>query len=91
MNRAGRVVHIQFVMTARIIYTAMVLESPSWPYKAMAKLQRSFLWRGSKEAKGGHCLLAWPKVTRPKELGGMGIHDMQILGWALRARWPWLQ
>jgi hypothetical protein len=91
MNRAGHAVHIQFVMTARIIYTAMVLEFPSWAYKAMAKLQRSFLWRGSKEAKGGHCLLAWPKITRPKELGGLGIHDTQILGWALRARWPWLQ
>jgi hypothetical protein len=36
--RAGRAIHIQFVMIARIIYTAMVLEFPSWAYKAMAKL-----------------------------------------------------
>jgi hypothetical protein len=48
-------------------------------HKAMTKLPRR------------HCLLAWPKVTRPKELGGLGIHDMQNLGWALRARCPWLQ
>jgi hypothetical protein len=76
MNRAGRAVHIQFVMATRITYMAMVLEFPSWAYKAMAKLQRGFLWRGSKETKGRHYLLAWPKVTRPKELRGLGIHDM---------------
>jgi hypothetical protein len=50
-----------------------------------------FLWRGRKELRGGHCLLAWPKVTRPKELGGLGISELKNLCWALRARWPWLQ
>jgi hypothetical protein len=40
---------------------------------------------------GGHCLLTWPKVTRPKDLGGLGISDLRIMSWALRARWPWLQ
>jgi hypothetical protein len=33
----------------------------------------------------------WPKVTQPKVLGGLGIHDLQSLSWALRARWTWLQ
>ncbi|GJN03259.1 hypothetical protein PR202_ga20684 [Eleusine coracana subsp. coracana] len=37
------------------------------------------MWRGRKEAKGGHCLIVWPKVTRPKELGGLGISDLQRL------------
>jgi hypothetical protein len=27
------------------------------------KIRRGFLWRGRRDAKGGHCLLAWPKVT----------------------------
>jgi hypothetical protein len=41
--------------------------------------------------KGGHCLLAWPKVTRPPSLGGLAISHLQKMGWALRLRWPWLQ
>jgi hypothetical protein len=30
-------------------------------------------------------------VTRPKEMGGLGIVDLKTLGWALRVRWLWLQ
>ena len=40
---------------------------------------------------GGHCLIAWSKVCRPHELGGLGISDLKSLGWALRVRWLWLQ
>jgi len=40
---------------------------------------------------GGHCLLAWPKVTRSLNLGGLGISNLQNLGWALKLRWLWLQ
>lgn len=57
----------------------------------MEKWQKGFLWRGWKEAKGGHCLLTWPKVARAKELGGSGMHNIKCLGWALRGRWLWLQ
>jgi hypothetical protein len=36
-------------------------------------------------------LLAWAKVARPKELGGLGLFDIRKLSWVLRVRWPWLQ
>jgi hypothetical protein len=36
-------------------------------------------------------MLAWPKVTRPPELGGLGISHLQQMGWSLLLRWPWLQ
>jgi hypothetical protein len=49
----------------------------------------NFLWRGHKDAKSGHCLLAWPKVCRPVELGGLGISNLQNLNWALWMRWIW--
>jgi hypothetical protein len=35
--------------------------------------------------------VAWGKVTRPKDLGGLGITNLRLLSMALRARWPWLQ
>jgi hypothetical protein len=91
MNRTGRTVHVQSVMTARIIYTAMAIEFLAWAFKAIEKLQKGFLWKGRKAVNGGHCLLAWPKVARPKDLGGLGIQDVGRLSLALKARWPWLQ
>ena len=69
----------------------MALDLPQWAFKAIDKIRRGYLWRGRKDAKGGHCLIAWRKVTRPKELGGLGISDLQSLNWALRVRWLWLQ
>jgi hypothetical protein len=45
------------------------------------------MWRGRKAAKGGHCLVSWLVVTRPKELGGLEIADLKTLGWVLRVRW----
>jgi hypothetical protein len=47
----------------------------------------SFMWQGHKEIKGRHCLISWPRVTRPKELGGLGISDLKKPGRAQRVRW----
>jgi hypothetical protein len=90
MNKASRAVHVLFVMTAKIIYTAIVLDLPMSAIKVIKKILKGFLWKGRKEVNGGHCLLAWPKVTRPKELGGLGLFDIRRLSLALWAKWPWL-
>ena len=70
LTKAGRKNLVQFVLTSMLIYLAMAMDLPSWALRAIDKIRRGFLWKGRKEARGGHCLLAWPKVTRPVELGG---------------------
>jgi hypothetical protein len=91
MTRDGRAVHVQFVITATVIYQAMAFDLPPWFIKAVDKIHHSYLWKGRLDAKGGHYLVAWPKVMRTKELGGRGIADLQVLNWALRVRWLWLK
>jgi hypothetical protein len=91
LTRAGRKVHVQFVLTSMLIYLAMALDLPQWAYKAFDKIRRNYYWRGHKEAKGGHCLVAWNTVCQPIELGGLGISNLRNLSWALRLRWLWLQ
>jgi hypothetical protein len=79
MARAGRDGHVQFVIMTTIIYQAMAFDLPLWFIKAVDKIRHGYLWKGMMDAKGGHCLVAWPKVTRPKELGDLCIADLQIL------------
>jgi hypothetical protein len=90
LTKPGRRILVQFVMTGMLIYLAMAIDLPAWGLKAVGKLQRGFLWRGRKEAKGGHCLVARGKICRPRELSGLEISSLKELGWALRMRWLWL-
>jgi hypothetical protein len=75
MARAGHAVQVQFVPVATVIYHDMALDLPPWALKAINKIYRNYLWRGRKEALGGHCLIPWATVTHPKELGSLGIPD----------------
>jgi hypothetical protein len=34
-------------------------------------------------------MVAWPVVCLPKDLGGLGLPDLRILGFALRLHWEW--
>lgn len=36
-------------------------------------------------------VLAWVKVHRPKELGGLGIHNLELLICGLRMKYLWIQ
>lgn len=65
--------------------------SKKWTLKKLDKIRRSFLWKGSENANGVHCLVQWTKVQRPKQLGGLGVLDLELFGKALRLRWLWYQ
>jgi hypothetical protein len=90
MTKAGRRVQVQFVMTGMLIYLAMAVDLPPGALKAIDKIRKGFLWRGRKDVRGGHYLVAWERVCRPLELGGLGIFSLKELGWALRMRWLWM-
>jgi len=91
MSLAGRAVLVRFVLTAIPIYLLIAMKVPKWFIRAVDNIRRSFLWKGSKEVNGGSCLVAWEKVMRPIDLGGLGIHNLEIMGWALQMCWLWIE
>ena len=91
MNRAGRLVMVRVVLTVVPIYLSIAMDLPKWFLKAIDKKRRGFLWKGQEQANGGNCLVAWERVQRPLEYGGLGIHNLELLGCALRIRWLWAE
>ena len=63
LTEAGRCIMVQFVLTSMMIYLPLALDLPPRDLKAIDKIRRGFLWKGRKEVRGGHCLVAWPMVA----------------------------
>ena len=90
LNRGGRLELVKTTLSAVSIFAMMSLDLPVKTLVAIEKIIRGFLWAGRKEARGGHCLVAWERVCMPKHLGGLGIPNLRLMNHALRARWLWL-
>jgi hypothetical protein len=90
LSKEGRLVYVQAVMSASLVYQLLALDLDPWFYKAVEKLRRSFLWVGSADANGGSCTVAWRLVCQPKALGGLGLTNLRWMNVALRTRWAWL-
>lgn len=91
INRAGRLVLIKSVVSARTTHQALVAEAPDWMLEEIDRWLRAFFWTGKKNANGGQCLVAWEKVCKPLCYGGLGVKNLRLQGLALRTRWVWLQ
>ena len=89
LNRAGRLTLVTSVLSSMPTYHLIVFHLAVWAKKKIDKIRRSFLWKGEENANGGHCLVNWPIVSRPKDLGGLGVPDLHRFGRALRLRWLW--
>ncbi|KHN41382.1 Putative ribonuclease H protein, partial [Glycine soja] len=61
------------------------------PDKVVDKLiniQRRFLWGGGLEQQK-IAWVNWKTVCLPKDKGGLGIKDLQVLNTALLGKWSW--
>jgi hypothetical protein len=67
----------------------MALKVAPWEVKTITTLIRGFLWSGSEVASGGRCAVAWVNTCCPKEFGGLGIPNLEMMGMVLHMRWLW--
>ena len=89
LNLAGRATLVQSTLSAIPVHVSICCSLSAWALKGIDKTRRGFIWAGAQSAAGGACKVAWPIVTSPHELGGLGIPDLRVLRLALRLRWEW--
>ncbi|WVZ88994.1 hypothetical protein U9M48_035459 [Paspalum notatum var. saurae] len=91
LTRSGRLIWIKSVLTAVPLYAMMADHLPAWARRDIERICRRFFWAGSDASTCGKCAVAWPIVTRPTSLGGLGVADLKLTSMALQVRWLWLQ
>jgi hypothetical protein len=86
ITQGGRFILVQSILSAIAIFHLMSLEPHPWVFKAIDKIRRASLWKGTETVSGGHCLVNWKSVCRLKELGGLGVMNLENMNVALRVR-----
>uniref|UniRef100_A0A0A9E3B5 Reverse transcriptase domain-containing protein n=1 Tax=Arundo donax TaxID=35708 RepID=A0A0A9E3B5_ARUDO len=62
LARHGRLTLVNMVLSSIPVYHLTVFTMSKWTIKKIDRIRRNFLWRGSEEANGGHCLVNWKRV-----------------------------
>jgi hypothetical protein len=90
LRRSRRLTLIKTTLSTVPIYMSISLGLRPWLLREMRKLMTTFMWMGTNVVQRGKCLLAWDRVQRPMNLGGLGVLDLNLFGVALHACWIWL-
>ena len=83
LNTMGRAVLVNAVLDSALIYTLSAMQLPQGTIDALDKKRRAFLWSGDTTTNGARCLVVWEQTCLPKELGGLGIKNLQTLNQCL--------
>jgi hypothetical protein len=84
MSKEGRTTLMKVTLTAILMHVSIAVKVSPWIYEEIDKIRRAFISTGSNSASSDQCKVAWVRVTRPKELGGLGILDLTMLKYVLR-------
>jgi hypothetical protein len=90
LNMSDRLILTRSTLCAIPVHISMATKIAPWAIRAIEKSVQGFLWCGSEVAVGGKCAVAWVNAACPVQYGGLGIPNLQLMGFVLRLRWLWL-
>ena len=88
LNIAGRTTLVNTSLSSLPLFMISFYGLPKGIKKKDDKARARFLWSGKKDKQKYH-LLAWPTVCLPKDLGGFGVLDLELMNVALFSKWIW--
>jgi hypothetical protein len=75
-------------LTSLALYMLFFYRIPPGVKKKMDMHRASFLWIGDKNKIKYHMII-WPIVCLPKDQGGLGILDLDVMNISLLSKWLW--
>jgi hypothetical protein len=79
LSRPGRTTLVKSTLSAIPVHISIAVKLCPDARRCIDKIRRGFIWCRTSSASGGHCMVAWPKVTMPIELGEVGVPDRATL------------
>ena len=88
ISLGGRLALEKVVLQSLPVYWVSLANIPSTILHKNQELISNFVWRGARKNKGIH-LTKWKNITRPKKIGGWGIHNIFWFAQSLDAKSCW--
>jgi hypothetical protein len=79
LSMAGRATLVDSAASSIPIYTMCSLKMHVTTLNSIDRARKHGLWRGSDGAGKGKPLVAWKKVTMPKDKGGLGLKNLKLM------------
>ena len=88
LSKVGKLVLVKSSTAPIAEYFMQCQSLPVKVFDQIGKITRDFLWGSTEEKRRLH-LVRWDTMTLPKELGGLGLHNMKDRNNALLAKLCW--
>jgi hypothetical protein len=83
LSMAGRATMADPAVSSIPIYAMCSVRMHVTNINSINRARKHGLWRGSDVVEKGKPLVAWEKVTTPKDKGGLGLKNLRIMNEAL--------
>ena len=88
LSLASRLTLCKSIVGALPSYAIQFVYFPTQVCENINKVERNFLW-GSTMKIRKFSLVCWENMCRPKECGGLGLHDASLVNKAFMAKLRW--
>jgi hypothetical protein len=86
LSSMGRLVLINFVLSSLPIFMISFFEIPAGVLQKLDAIRSRFFWQGGHHKKK-YRLAKWEIICQPKELGGLGVANLDIKNICLLSKW----
>jgi len=88
LNNAGRLTLVKSVLNSIPNYCMQIAWLPQTICDSIDRMARNFLWKGN--SNGGEHFVGWRKISKSKNLGGLGIRKVHEANTAMLGKLVWI-